>query len=101
MEEQLRLQVLMMLGKRHGSGSADIMEDVEIAHELGAAIEVIQEQLDILENQRLVHLYKGFGPSYAIEITPQGLFFLEQVARSIKEQEQKRPLGFKTPGSAS
>jgi hypothetical protein len=39
MEEQLRLQVLVMLGKRHGSGSADIMEDVEIAHELGEAIE--------------------------------------------------------------
>lgn len=95
MSDQLRLQILLLLRKRHKSGSTQIKEDGELARELSQPVVEIQTQLDILEDQELVTLYKSFGPSYGATITPRGLFYLEQVERKIQEQKQERPLGFR------
>lgn len=99
MSDQLRLQILCLLQERHKSGLAQIKEDSELATELNQPLLEMQAQLDILEDQKLVTLYKSFGPSYGATITPRGLLYLEQVETQIQNEKNKRPLGFRSQGS--
>jgi dihydroorotase len=97
MGESICLQILLSLQERHKSGSAEIKSDVELAQELRQTVTEIQIHLDILEDQKLVTLYKSFGPSYGATITPHGLLFIKQVEKQVKEHKRKRPIGFRPP----
>lgn len=95
MSDKLSVQILLLLRERHRSGSSEIKEDTELAEQISQPVLETQTQLEILEDQELVTLYRSFGPSYGATITPSGLLFLEQVANQIQGQKQKRPLGFR------
>lgn len=96
MNQQLRLAILLILQEHEKTGSANFIEDAELAEELGQPIDEIQRQLRILRDQELVDLTEQFGPSYSAVIGPRGLLYLDQVEEQALPPK-KPPIGFKKP----
>ena len=96
MSRELQIRILQALRDQQRSGSADFLDAERLAKNLDQSSEVIREQLDILEQDKCVHVVRTFGPHYSAQILPKGLKYLEDVGGEPKTKP-KGPIGFKSP----
>lgn len=102
MSEELRKRILLSLKEHHESGSVNPKFDHELAAELGQPVDAIQDQLTILEEERLVKLGKLRNsssppkPLYYAFIEPKGRRYLEELDKQ-RQAPKKRTIGFLKP----
>ena len=77
MSQAIRQRILEILKAHDQTGSAVIYSDERLVNDLAIGVKEVQDQLDILEEEGLVEVYRAFGPSYAATITPMGKLHLE------------------------
>jgi len=92
--KQLRAAILLALDRRHRDDPSRTVDDTELAEELGAPIEDIRRQLDILEEQGLSKAANTFG-GHSAYVSPKGMAVAEELREGSEGEEAPgRPIGF-------
>jgi len=94
---ELRIQILLQLERASRKGdNAGYVDDAEIAAAIGAPIDEVKRQMDVLEAQGLTKEANTFG-KHCAAISPQGILAVEAVvgtAEAAAVETAKRPIGF-------
>lgn len=92
---QLRDAILLLLDECHRADSSTTVEDTYLADQLGAPIEDIRRQLDILEARGLTREANTAG-GHSAYISPRGMVRAEELREAIEavEPSPRQRIGF-------
>jgi DNA-binding IclR family transcriptional regulator len=85
---------LLLLDERHRADSSRTVDDTEIVEALGAPIEDVRRQLDILEEQGYTKEANTFG-GHSAYISAKGMAVAEELREAAEAGDSlHRPIGF-------
>jgi len=94
MSRELRAAILLLLDDRHRADPSRTVGDSEIAEALGAPIEELRRQLDILEEQGLTKAANSFE-SQSAYISAAGMALADELREAVEaEAPSEPPIGF-------
>ncbi|MCB1035183.1 MAG: hypothetical protein KDD47_15250, partial [Acidobacteria bacterium] len=82
---ELRTAILLLLDERHRADPTRTVDDTEIVEALGAPIEEVRRQLDILEEQGLTREANTFG-GYSAWISPKGMVAADELREAVTDR---------------
>jgi hypothetical protein len=88
--ENLRGEILRLLGQHEATGSSVLLEDKVIVDQLKVPLADVQRQLLIMRHRGWVELAVVYGPWYSARLTPGGMEVLEAADRT----PEPRRIGF-------